>query len=145
MSLTIRLKNIGVLKQAEFSLGDWKSEKLLDDYQYRFVSISGININKQSTRFYQPRNQSREISHDSPDVFLEILARQSLYFGVMFGYGYRWVMPMDYRTQEQTLLDKLSPLEHIWSGNPSRRRKNTIRVVVKARSLHGVNNTGPQQ
>lgn len=58
----------------------WKSEKFLDDYQYRFVSIAGININKQSTRFYQPRNQSRETSHDSPDVFLEILARQSLYF-----------------------------------------------------------------
>lgn len=58
----------------------WQSEKFLDDYQYRFVSISGININKQSTRFYQPRNVSREISHDSPDAFLEILARQSLYF-----------------------------------------------------------------
>ena len=58
----------------------WKSEKFLDDYQYRFVSISDININKQSTRFYQPRNQSGEVSHDSPDVFLEILARQSLYF-----------------------------------------------------------------
>ena len=58
----------------------WQSEKFLDDYQYRFVSIAGININKQSTRFYQPRNVSREISHDSPDAFLEILARQSLYF-----------------------------------------------------------------
>ena len=58
----------------------WQSERFLEDYQYRFVSISGININKQSTRFYQPRNQSREISHDSPDTFLEILARQSLYF-----------------------------------------------------------------
>lgn len=58
----------------------WKWEQFLDDYQYRFVSISGININKQSTRFYQPRNQSRGISHDSPDAFLEILARQSLYF-----------------------------------------------------------------
>lgn len=58
----------------------WQSEQFLDDYQYRFVSISGININKQSTRFYTPRNQSRERSHDSPDTFLEILARQSLYF-----------------------------------------------------------------
>ena len=58
----------------------WKSEKFLDDYQYRFVSIAGININKQSTRFYQPRNQPKGISHDSPDAFLEILERQSLYF-----------------------------------------------------------------
>ena len=58
----------------------WKSENFLDDYQYRFVSISGINFNKQSTRFYMPRNQSEEKSHDNPDDFLEILARQSLYF-----------------------------------------------------------------
>ena len=58
----------------------WESEKFLDDYQYRFVSISGININKQNTRFYKPRNQFRNISHDSPESFLEILARQSLYF-----------------------------------------------------------------
>ena len=58
----------------------WQSERFLEDYQHRFVSISGININKQSTRFYQPRNQVRGISHDSPDAFLEILARQSLYF-----------------------------------------------------------------
>lgn len=58
----------------------WQSENFLDGYQYRFVSISGININKQSTRFYTPRNQSRKQSHDSPDTFLEILARQNLYF-----------------------------------------------------------------
>ena len=58
----------------------WQSERFLEDYQYRFVSISGININKQSTRFYQPRNESKGISHDSPDAFLEVLARQSLYF-----------------------------------------------------------------
>ncbi len=58
----------------------WQSERFLEDYQYRFVSISGININKESTRFYKQRNQSKEISHDSPDAFLEILARQSLYF-----------------------------------------------------------------
>ena len=30
--------------------------------------------------------------------------------GIMFGYGYRWVMPMDYRTQSQDVLDKLNPL-----------------------------------
>ena len=58
----------------------WQSESFLEGYQYRFVSISGININKQSTRFYKPRNQSGKISHNSPDAFLEILERQSLYF-----------------------------------------------------------------
>ena len=58
----------------------WQSENFLDGYQYRYVSISGININKQTTRFYQPRNQSRKISHDSPENFLEILERQNLYF-----------------------------------------------------------------
>ena len=36
----------------------------------------------------------------------------------MFGYGYRWVMPMDYRTQEQDLLDKLSPLDQYLVGEP---------------------------
>ena len=58
----------------------WQSENFLEDYQYRFVSISGVNLNKQSTRFYQQANQSRKISHDTPDAFLEILARQNLYF-----------------------------------------------------------------
>lgn len=58
----------------------WQSENFLDGYQYRFVSISGININKQSTRFYKPRNPFGEKPHDSPDTFLEILARQSLHF-----------------------------------------------------------------
>lgn len=58
----------------------WQSGNFLDDYQYRFVSISGININKQRTRFYKPRNQPRKQSHDSPDVFLEILGHQSLHF-----------------------------------------------------------------
>ena len=43
--------------------------------------------------------------------------------GVMFGYGYRWVMPMDYRTQEQTLLDKLSPLGQYLVGEPFKKTK----------------------
>ena len=58
----------------------WQSGNFLDGYQYRFVSISGINISKQSTRFYTPRNQPRKQSHDKPESFLEILERQSLYF-----------------------------------------------------------------
>jgi ectoine hydroxylase-related dioxygenase (phytanoyl-CoA dioxygenase family) len=37
---------------------------------------------------------------------------------VMFGYGYRWVMPMDYRTQSPTLLDKLDPLGQYLVGEP---------------------------
>ena len=28
----------------------------------------------------------------------------------MFGYGYRWVMPLDYRSQEPAFLDKLDDL-----------------------------------
>ena len=58
----------------------WQSEKFLDSYQYRFVSISGININKQQTRFSTPSNQPVGPLHDSPDTFLKILERQSLYF-----------------------------------------------------------------
>ena len=42
---------------------------------------------------------------------------------VMFGYGYRWLMPLDYRTQEQTLLDKLSPLGQYLVGEPFKKTK----------------------
>ena len=59
----------------------WQSKDFLDGYQYRFVSIVGIGINKQRTRFYKPRNQSGVRLHDNPDTFLEILGNQSLYFG----------------------------------------------------------------
>lgn len=38
--------------------------------------------------------------------------------GIMFGYGYRWVMPMDYRTQSPDVLDKLSPLGRYLVGEP---------------------------
>ena len=46
--------------------------------------------------------------------------------GIMFGYGYRWLMPMDYRTQEQTLLDKLTPLEQYLVGEPFTKTKEFI-------------------
>ena len=59
----------------------WQSKDFLDGYQYRFVSIVGIGINKQGTRFYKPGNQSSGRLHDNPDTFLEILGNQSLYFG----------------------------------------------------------------
>lgn len=38
--------------------------------------------------------------------------------GIMIGYGYRWVMPMDYRTQSPDVLDKLSPLGRYLVGEP---------------------------
>ena len=31
--------------------------------------------------------------------------------GVMIGYGYRWVMPMDFRRQEPEFIEKLNPLQ----------------------------------
>lgn len=58
----------------------WQSIKFLDGYKHRFVSISGINIDKQSTRFYIPRNQSSQQLHNTPDTFREFYDRQSLYF-----------------------------------------------------------------
>ena len=58
----------------------WQSKDFLDSYQYRFVSIVGISISKQSTRFYKPASQTGKKLHDSPDAFLEISERQSLYF-----------------------------------------------------------------
>ena len=58
----------------------WQSAKFLDGYKYRFISISGINIDKQSTRFYKPTNQSAGQLHDTPDTFREFFDRQSLYF-----------------------------------------------------------------
>lgn len=35
---------------------------------------------------------------------------------VMIGYGYRWVMPMDYRSQPQEFVAKLSPLQRYLCG-----------------------------
>ena len=36
--------------------------------------------------------------------------------GVMIGYGYRWVVPMDFRRQEASFVEKLSPLERYLVG-----------------------------
>ena len=58
----------------------WQSAKFLDGYKYRFISISGINIDKQSTRFYIPQNLTSGQLHDSPATFREFYDRQSLYF-----------------------------------------------------------------
>ena len=37
---------------------------------------------------------------------------------IMVGYGYRWVVPMDYRTQPPALLQKLTPLQRFLVGEP---------------------------
>ncbi len=36
----------------------------------------------------------------------------------MIGYGYRWVVPMDYRTQSREFVDKLTPLQRFLVGEP---------------------------
>ena len=36
--------------------------------------------------------------------------------GIMIGYGYRWVMPMDFRSQEASFVEKLTPLERFLVG-----------------------------
>lgn len=58
----------------------WQSKNFLDGYQYRFVSIVNINIDKQTTRPYKPGNQPRKKLHDSPENFREISGHQSLHF-----------------------------------------------------------------
>ena len=63
--------------------------------------------------------------------------------GVMFGYGYRWLMPMDYRTQKQALLDKLTPLEQYLVGEPFTKTKEFIPSGSESPSLNGVSSTAP--
>ena len=36
--------------------------------------------------------------------------------GIMIGYGYRWVMPMDFRRQNEDFIAKLSPIERFLAG-----------------------------
>lgn len=36
--------------------------------------------------------------------------------GIMVGYGYRWVMPMDFRSQSEAFVEKLTPLERFLVG-----------------------------
>ena len=58
----------------------WQSKSFLDGYQYRFVSIVNINIDKQTTRFYKPGSQPKKKLHDRPENFQEIQGHQSLHF-----------------------------------------------------------------
>ena len=55
----------------------WESDEFLDGYQCRFISIANINIDKQRTRI-NVRTDGK--LHDTPDDFLDISGRQSLYF-----------------------------------------------------------------
>ena len=58
----------------------WESEEFLDGYEPRFVSIAGLNLEKQGTRSYSPHIQSKGKLHDTPDAFLRILGSPNLYF-----------------------------------------------------------------
>lgn len=58
----------------------WQSGKFLDGYQYRYVSIVNINLDKQTTRAYKPKRRSSNKLHDSPDTFKEIFGHQTLFF-----------------------------------------------------------------
>ena len=58
----------------------WQSKNFLDGYQYRFVSIVNINIDKQTTRPHKPGDQPRKKLHNSPEDFREIPGHQSLHF-----------------------------------------------------------------
>ena len=58
----------------------WQSKNFLDGYQYRFVSIVNINIDKQTTRPHKPGDRPRKKLHDSPEDFREIPGHQSLHF-----------------------------------------------------------------
>ena len=55
----------------------WKSSNFLDGYQDRFISIANISIDKLRTRL---DSQTDGKMHDTPDDFLDISGRQSLYF-----------------------------------------------------------------
>lgn len=58
----------------------WQSKNFLDGYQYRFVSIVNINIDKQTTRPHKLGDQPKKKLHDSPENFREIPGHQSLHF-----------------------------------------------------------------
>ena len=63
--------------------------------------------------------------------------------GIMFGYGYRWVMPMDYRTQSRDVLDKLSPLGQYLVGESYQNTPEYHPGEAKVRLRLGVNNMVP--
>ena len=56
----------------------WELEEFLDDYQYRFVSITDLNFNR-SRRRTQPFHSPGEL-HNRPEVFLKISQITTIYF-----------------------------------------------------------------
>ena len=60
----------------------WESEKFLDAYEYRFVSIADVNSNRgtNKTRPYASHIQSKGKLHDTPNAFLKFLRSPSLHF-----------------------------------------------------------------
>lgn len=56
----------------------WELEEFLDDYQYRFVSITDLNFNR-SRRRTQPFHSQGEL-HNRPDLFLKISRSPTIYF-----------------------------------------------------------------
>ncbi len=56
----------------------WELEEFLDDYQYRFVSITDLNFNR-SRRRTQPFHSPGEL-HNRPDLFLKISRSPTIYF-----------------------------------------------------------------
>ena len=56
----------------------WKLEKFLDDYQYRFVSITDLNFNRSRKRT-QPFHSPGKL-HNRPDLFLKISRSPTIYF-----------------------------------------------------------------
>ena len=56
----------------------WELEEFLDDYQYRFVSITDLNFNR-SKRRTQPFYPTGEL-HNRPDEFLKISRSPTIYF-----------------------------------------------------------------
>ena len=56
----------------------WELEEFLNDYQYRFVSITDLNFNR-SRRRTQPLHSQGEL-HNRPDLFLKISRSPTIYF-----------------------------------------------------------------
>ena len=58
----------------------WNSEEFLDGYQYRFVSMTKINVDKKRTSPFSPLIQSQKELHETPEKFLYISRSSCLHF-----------------------------------------------------------------
>lgn len=57
----------------------WGSKEFLEDYEYRFVSMANVNLNKRRTRPDFILSQKDKL-HNTPDAFLRISGISSLHF-----------------------------------------------------------------